>query len=115
MDAPEDLFVDHIDHNGLNNTRANLRLCSQAQNNCNKPSRYGASKFKGVCWNRARKKWVASIQHNGKRYDLGYFTDEIAAARAYDKKAAELHRQFACLNFPPQDIVIPTEAEGSAG
>jgi hypothetical protein len=103
MEAPGHLFVDHIDHNGLNNCRANLRLCSMAQNNYNTVSRKGAtSKYKGVSWNRARKKWYVSIQHNGKKRYLGYFTDETEAAKAYDKKAGKLHRQFACLNFPPK-------------
>jgi hypothetical protein len=102
MDAPSGLVVDHIDHDGLNNCKANLRLCSVGQNNCNVISRRGgASKYKGVNCKRARKKWIASIQHNGTKYHLGYFTDEIAAARVYDKKAKELHGQFACLNFPP--------------
>ncbi len=103
MAAPDHLFVDHIDHNGLNNIRSNLRLCSQAQNNCNKISTKGAtSKYKGVSWNTAKKKWFAAIQHNGKKYRLGFFTDEIAAAIAYDKKASQLHHKFACLNFPPK-------------
>jgi hypothetical protein len=101
MEAPSHLFVDHIDHNGLNNTRSNLRLCTKAQNSCNKASRMGNSKYKGVYWNRDKKKWVAAIQYNRTKYELGYFTDEITAARAYDKKAKDLHRQFACLNFPP--------------
>ena len=101
MNAPGHLFVDHIDHNGLNNTRSNLRLCSKAQNNCNKVSRKSAtSKYKGVFCKRAGEKWLASIQHNGTKYHLGYFTDEIAAAKAYDEKAKELHGRFACLNFP---------------
>ena len=115
MKPPEHLFVDHIDHNGLNNTRSNLRLCTQAQNNCNTSSRMGNSKYKGVYWNRARKKWVAAIRFRGKTYDLGYFTDEIAAARAYDKKASQLHRQFACLNFPSEKECHPDRAIASGG
>ena len=101
MTPPDQMFVDHIDHNGLNNTRSNLRLCTLAQNNCNSTSRRtSTSKYKGVSWKKVSKKWAASTQSMGKIYHLGYFTDEIAAARAYDKKAAELHGQFACLNFP---------------
>ena len=99
--APSHLVVDHIDHNGLNNCRANLRLCSFAQNMRNIVSNVGAtSRYKGVHWNKRMKRWAASIQFEKKQYHLGYFTDEIAAAKAYDKKAMELHRQFACLNFP---------------
>ena len=113
MNAPDHLFVDHIDHNGLNNTRTNLRLCTHAQNIYNQPSRKGTSKFKGISRQRHEKNWTARIHANNKTCHLGTFASEIDAARAYDKKAAELHGEFACLNFPPP--VIPTEAEGSAG
>ncbi len=102
MSAPSHLVVDHIDHNGLNNCRANLRLCSFAQNMRNVVSNVGAtSTYKGVHWNKRMKRWAASIQFEKKQYHLGYFTDETEAAKAYDKKASQLHRQFACLNFPP--------------
>jgi hypothetical protein len=108
MVAKGQKVVDHIDHNGLNNRRSNLRLCTLAQNNRNKVSRnYSSSKYKGVCWHKNRKKWVATIQLNRKLYNLGYFTDEIEAAKAYDKRAVELHRQFACLNFPQKRINLP--------
>jgi hypothetical protein len=101
MNAPEDLFVDHIDHNGLNNTRGNLRLCTPAENSRNSGSNKGStSKYKGVSWNRNVKKWCAQIRLNYKIHRIGHFEDEIAAAKAYDKKAAELHGEFACLNFP---------------
>ncbi len=114
MKAPGHLVVDHIDHNGLNNTKSNLRLCTTAQNNRNAALSFSStSRYKGVHWNRGAKKWAAKIKLNAKSHHLGYFTDEIAAARAYDEKAKELHGEFACLNFPPS--VIPTEAEGSAG
>ena len=99
--APPHLVVDHIDHNGLNNCRSNLRLCSFAQNMRNVTSNSGStSAYKGVHWNKRMKRWAAAIQFEKKQYHLGYFTDQIAAAKAYDKKAAELFGQFACLNFP---------------
>jgi hypothetical protein len=102
MDPPADLVVDHIDHNGLNNCKANLRLCSIAQNNRNVISaNRGISKYKGVSWNKILKKWSAAVQLNKKRFYAGHFTDEIDAAKAYDKKASQLHGEFACLNFPP--------------
>ena len=101
LNAPKGLVVDHIDHNCLNNRRSNLRLCTQKQNNCNTLPRKGcSSKYKGVSFNKARKRFIAYIQHNKKRYFLGYFDDEIAAAKAYDKKARELFGEFAYLNFP---------------
>lgn len=102
MNAPDGLVVDHIDHNGLNNCRSNLRLCSHVQNTRNAVCNNGASsKYKGVCRRRKTKKWRAAIKFNKKSYNLGDFTDEIAAAKAYDKKAAEFFGEFACLNFPP--------------
>jgi len=117
MDAPDHLFVDHIDHNGLNNTKANLRLCTLAQNMRNtRPIKGTSSKYKGVSWNKDAKKWRTVIRLNTKSQHIGHFENEIDAAKAYDKKAAELFGEFAHLNFPPS--VIPTErlrAEGSAG
>ncbi len=102
MNAPDHLVVDHIDRNGLNNCKANLRLCTISQNLCNTVSTKGSSsKYKGVSWHKREKNWVASIQFNGKIYHLGYFENEIDAAKAYDKKASQLHGEFACLNFPP--------------
>jgi len=101
MNAPANLVVDHIDHNGLNNCRSNLRLCSLAQNNCNRLSiRGGTSKYKGISWSKTRKRWIVKIQLNQKTYHIGQFKNEIDAAKAYDKRAKELHGQFACLNFP---------------
>ena len=101
MDAPRHLVVDHIDHDGLNNRRSNLRLCTNAQNACNmRPYRGVSSRYKGVSWSKKKKKWEAGIKRDQKRHLLGFFENEIEAARAYDKKAVELHGEFACLNFP---------------
>ena len=101
MGAPDHLVVDHIDHNGLNNTKANLRLCTTSQNNRNcVPKKGTTSRYKGVVWNKERKKWRAAITFNKKAQLLGDFENEIDAAKAYDRKAAELFGEFACLNFP---------------
>jgi hypothetical protein len=101
MAAPDHLMVDHIDRNGLNNCRSNLRLCTPAQNCCNTASRKGTSKYKGVGKGKNEKKWRAQINSNKKICHIGCFSEEIDAAKAYDKKARQLHGQFACLNFPP--------------
>ncbi len=99
--APKGLFVDHIDHNGLNNRRSNLRLCTNQQNQHNRrPNRGGTSRYKGVCFTKSTKKFRAFINHNKKRFHLGYFKNEIDAAKAYDCKARELFGEFAYLNFP---------------
>ncbi len=100
MDAPKGLMVDHIDHNGLNNRKSNLRLCTRKQNRRNRrPNLGGSSKYKGVCWCKSSKKFRAAISHNKKRIYLGYFHDEVEAAKAYDEKARELFGEFAYLNF----------------
>lgn len=91
---------DHIDGNGLNNQRSNLRICTQSQNYFNQRSNGGSSQFKGVSWNKGADSWVAYIKHKGKRFHLGYFDDETEAAIAYDSKAKELFGKFAKLNFP---------------
>ncbi len=95
------LFVDHINGDGLDNRRANLRLATPAQNNWNSKSGMGrgASRYKGVQWHKHRKKWVVVIGVNGRKEHIGYFGDEKEAARAYDKAAKERHGEYAVLNF----------------
>lgn len=93
--------TDHRDGNRLNNTRANLRLCSRTENNRNGPSRGGSSQFKGVYRSRCYgRKWKASITCNRRQIHLGYFDEEVEAARAYDAAAVRLHGDFARTNFP---------------
>lgn len=94
-------LTDHINGNGLDNRRANLREATSVQNACNR--RLGSkntSGFKGVSWKAASKKWVARIKTHGKATHLGYFSTPQEAARAYDAAARELHGEFARLNFP---------------
>lgn len=93
-------LTDHIDGNGLNNRRSNLRPATHAQNQFNAGSRGGSSQYKGVSWNKHARKWCAGIDAAPIRMRLGYFTDEEEAARAYDAAALQLHGEFARLNFP---------------
>jgi hypothetical protein len=104
LNAPEGALVDHINHNGLDNRRANLRLATAEQNSWNRRKNPGnfTSKYKGVSWNKLARKWQARIAHKQKWIVIGFFDDEQSAAKAYDKKAAELFGEFACLNFPKQ-------------
>jgi hypothetical protein len=100
---PGHLVVDHINHNGLDNRKANLRPATRAQNNYNRLAikRKGAtSKYKGVAWKKDKNKWRARLHFNGKLMFLGYFDNQIDAAKAYDKAAKECYGPFACLNFP---------------
>jgi hypothetical protein len=92
--------VDHIDGDGLNNQRGNLRLATDPQNLWNSRKRRGSSKFKGVYWTKRNKRWRAAITHLGVKKHLGYFDSEEAAARAYDRAAKEFFGPFARLNFP---------------
>lgn len=92
--------VDHIDGNGLNNQRNNLRKATQQQNMMNKQSRKNSSsRFKGIYWYKQTKRWMARITFNQRIFYLGYFTSEIQAALAYNKKALELFGEFAKLNI----------------
>ena len=95
-----DKWVDHIDRDGLNNTRANLRPCTASQNAMNKRKQVGCvSRFKGVSYEPKKRLWRARITIDGKMISLGRFKSEEAAARAYDAAAKELFFQFARPNL----------------
>lgn len=102
LNTPPNLQVDHIDHNGLNNQKSNLRNCTQSQNNMNSRTfKKKASKYRGVsCPKIGNRYYIYShITINNKTIHLGSFKTEIEAAIAYDKKAKELFGEFANLNF----------------
>ena len=94
--------VDHINRNGLDNRRSNLRICSNSENSRNARTRKGTSKFKGVYWNQVAKRWVARIVVDYKILCLGSYVKEIEAAYAYDAAAVEHFGEFANLNFPEE-------------
>ncbi len=101
LNAPPHLVVDHINRNGLDNRKSNLRLCTHFQNQRNRrPGRNGSSKYKGVRWSKRDKKFRAGITCNRKSYHLGMFESEIDAAKAYDNAAKKVFGEFAYLNFP---------------
>lgn len=93
--------IDHINGNGLDNRRSNLRFVTQQQNSLNRKSVKGTtSKFRGVCRTKGHHFWEATIYLNGERIRLGWFRDETDAAMAYDDMARQLFGEFARLNFP---------------
>jgi len=99
--AREGEIVDHINHNGLDDRIANLRIATPRQNNWNTRKRRGncSSKYKGVSRAKDEKKWRARITFNGRSILIGDFVDERAAAMAYDAKARELFGEYASLNL----------------
>lgn len=91
--------VDHANHDQLDNQRANLRLCTNAQNMANRRKQPGcSSRFKGVHWYKRTGRWMARIEFDGRKKHLGYFDDEEEAARAYNVAAREHFKEFALLN-----------------
>ena len=96
--------IDHIDGNGLNNQKSNLRFCTISENQMNSRKRENTSSiYKGVHFNNRNKKWKAQIYINEKSIHLGYFTNEIEAAKAYNTKAIALFCEFANLNVIPNE------------
>jgi hypothetical protein len=96
------MFIDHINHNGLDNRKANLRPATPAENAryARYPKINTSSKYRGVWYDRKRPhKWRASIRVNRKRKHLGYFKNETDAAKAYDRAAKLYYKDFAVLNF----------------
>lgn len=97
--------VDHEDRNGLHNWRGNLRMATDSQNKANsRKYRRGrlTSQFRGVSWHPEYKKWITRICVNGEQLIVGLFTDEVAAALAYDAAARLYFGEFASCNFPPK-------------
>ncbi len=114
IDIPPGRFCDHLNHNGLDNRKANLRLATHTQNVWHRrkfksPSR---SKYKGLTWRKKEKSWHVRITVNGSRLFIGSFKDEVEAACAYDRAAKILHGQFATLNSPDTPRVGTREPKG---
>lgn len=89
MNCPDDMVIDHINHNRLDNRKSNLRICTQHQNNMNKGVTYNrASNVTGVRLDKRRNKWMARITCNYKEKFLGYFDTKEEAIQA--RKNAEI-------------------------
>ena len=98
LHCPKTYQVDHINHNGLDNRKRNIRICSSGDNNRNRiPQTNCTSAYKGVSW--AGKKWRCMLWHKKKHLHVGYYASEVEAAKAYDKNARELFGEFVYCNF----------------
>ena len=92
----DDEQIDHIDLNGLNNVRSNLRFVTPAQNCWNRRTNSrNTSGYKGVCWNKKCNKWQAGIKVHGLKKHLGLFDDPKEAYDAYCQAAKDAHGEFA--------------------
>jgi len=104
MGAKKGQFVDHINHNGLDNRKCNLRIASKLQNNQNKNIQRNkhelTSIYKGVSYVIKCKCYRAQISVNDKKINLGNYKTEIEAAIKYDLSAIKYHGEFAHINFP---------------
>ncbi len=102
--GPKTLYVDHINHDTLDNRRQNLRIINPLQNVLNrikgKPKTHRYKGINKVYQGRLRCTWGAKIQFHGKEMWLGCFRTQEDAAQAYDEAARKYHGEFACVNFP---------------
>jgi hypothetical protein len=93
-------ICDHINRNGLDNRKQNLRICSHSQNNKNRTlPKSNTSGYRGVYWGPRLKKWEAYIKSDGKLRIIGRFAKKEEAAEAYNKEAIKLNGNFAQLNI----------------
>ena len=100
-----EIVIDHINGDTLDNRKANLRFATVAQNAQNRNKVKGcSSKYLGVTYHKRDERWQTQVRHNGKRHYVGLYLTEEEAARAYDIKAKELHKEFARLNFPEEQV-----------
>lgn len=99
MQSPENKYIDHINGDGLDNRRCNLRFCTNTENQRNSIKRkITTSKYKGVCWSKVSEKWYSSITINYKQINLGFYDSESEAAIAYNIAAKKNFGEFARLN-----------------
>jgi hypothetical protein len=101
IDAKPGEQVDHRDGDGLNNQLSNLRIVTKAKNMraFNRQRANNKSGFRGVCWHKQRRKWMANVRHGGVLLTVGYFNSPEEAAKARDEKARSLGWPEEGMNF----------------
>jgi len=102
MGSRDGLEIDHVNGNGLDNRKFNLRFCTRSQNRANSrpPTVRVKTRYQGIRWNVCTKGWQAKIVKDGKSYSCGVYPTQEEAAFHYDLKAIELFSEFARTNFP---------------
>ena len=96
-EAPDGMFVDHINHDTLNNTNDNLRICTNSENQQNRKgsdSDNKSSGIRGVTWNKRHGKWYSQLRVNGKQIHLGCF-EKLADARSAAEGARAKYMPFS--------------------
>ena len=96
MNCPKGMVVDHINHDGLDNRKKNLRICSHSENNRYCRKSYVGNLYKGVSLLRGR--WQVNIRANNRSIYLGIYDSQEDAARVYDEAALKYHGEFAMTN-----------------
>ena len=109
MNAPKGMFVDHINHNCLDNRKSNLRIVTPRQNSMNRKPK---SKHHGVTWHRQIHKWRVQISVDGKKTGLGCYADIDDAIEA--RKRAEI-KYYGEYRFQPEQMrETPWEGDSDA-
>ena len=99
LNASKEQMVDHINHNGIDNRKHNLRLCTPHENACNSEKQINnSSGIKGVDYFDRLKKWRVRIQSNNKQFHIGVYPTKETALIAYNEAAIKYHGAFALLN-----------------
>ena len=89
-------YIDHKDHNSLNNNINNLRECTFSQNVCNQPKpSHNTSGEKGVYFDKSRNKWKVQMEYLGKQFHFGRYESFEKAKLVAIQKRKELHGNFA--------------------
>ena len=96
MKTPDGFCTDHINHNGFDNRKVNLRTCTTSQNGMNrKVSKNNTTGYKGVTFNKHSKSYKAYIKKDNKEYLIGYYKTADQAAIAYNIAAVKYFGEFA--------------------